>query len=583
MTRRSRLFCLTVGLVTAMAVLAACGPSTTRLSTSEKDSPPARETGRTKSITIGVTSHVGSMGNMLGSTTVGGWVSVNELHTNGLVTSDVHTRRPVGRLAERVPTVEDGSITVLPDGRMRVVYPIRSGVTWQDGAPFTAQDLVFSYRVDGDQGLPNNTRDAVNLIESVDAPDDQTFVINFRRPYYLGGTMGPRLFWPMPKHILQEAFDRYQESNNADDFLNLPYWTSEYVNTGPFRLTSFDPGDGMTFQAYDGYFLGRPKVDVVRVKLFADSSTLFSNVLAGTVDLVFESTLGPDLGFQLAEKWGGGNVYQAYVSHRMIAPQFRPSVQMEPATLDVRVRAALYHALDRDALSEALQGGHREYAAYAILPPQDLLYPAVKDGLRQYAFDPDRAKAILRDVGWTTEADGSLRNAVDGHRFHTAISASDLTVKDMPAYAAYWRQIGIDVDEITTPAAQVRNAEYRASYPGWEVTAQSGGDGILGKLEGPAASADTHWAGNRGGFDDPRAQRLVDAYRSSLSQDDQFQAMKAIGEYVSTELPFLVLYGTVDPLAVRKGVKALDDRDGGDSGGRPFGTYTRDAHLWDVE
>jgi peptide/nickel transport system substrate-binding protein len=354
------------------------------------------------------------------------------------------------------------------------------------------------------------------------------------------------------------------------------------VNLGPFRLTAFDPGDGMTFTAYDRYFLGRPKVDTVRVKLFANSNTLFSNLMAGTVDLFFESTLGPDLGFQLASNWTDGNVYQAYVSHRMLAPQFRPTVQIETANLDVRVRAALYHALDREALSEGLQGGHREYAAWEILPPNDVLYPAVKDGLRQYAYDPDRAKAILREVGWTPGADGMLSNAADGRPFHNAISASDLTVRDMPAYAAYWRQIGIQVDEIATPAAQVRNAEYRASYPAWEVTAQSGGDGILGKLEGPAAGPETRWAGNRGGFDDPRAQRLVDAYRASLSERDQFQAMKAIGEYVTAELPFLVLYGTVDPIGVRKGVKALDDRDGGDSGGRPIGTYTRNAHLWDV-
>ena len=58
--------------------------------------------------------------------------------------------------------------------------------------------------------------------------------------------------------------------------------------------------------------------------------------------------------------------------------------------------------------------------------------------------------------------------------------------------------------------------------------------------------------------------------------------MKAVGDYVASELPFLILFYLPDHLGVRAGVKALDDSDGGAEGAQPYGTYTRNALLWDM-
>src|SRR5579871_3760471 len=138
-----------------------------------------------KTIVIGMTAGVQAMGVMGNSTTAGGWQSLNEIHSDGLITSDVHARTPIGRLAATVPNLDDGSIALRPDGHMRVVYHLRSGITWQDGAPFTSRDLAFSYTFNKDKGLPTQGIAGTELtvlerIESVEAPDDATFVINFK-------------------------------------------------------------------------------------------------------------------------------------------------------------------------------------------------------------------------------------------------------------------------------------------------------------------------------------------------------------------------------------------------------------------
>jgi peptide/nickel transport system substrate-binding protein len=560
-------------LTAAVLALAACAPAAPSGS-----AQAPQVTARPKTLTIGVATQTQAMGVFSGQS-VGGWTSLNELHSAGLITSDYSTPRPIGRLAEKVPSVDDGSIVLLPDGRMRVVYSLRHDVTWQDGAPFTAHDVAFSHTFLVDQGLPVTLRDTVQYVDAVEAVDDYTAAFLFRRPYYLGNALGVREFWPQPRHLLQDAYRRATATANADEVMHLAYWTSEYVNLGPFRLVSFDPGEGSVYEAYAGYFLGRPRLDTVRVRSFSDQNTLYANLLAGTVDLLADTGLNTELGAQLKERWessGQGTVHVRAGATYFLSPQWRPGVQREPANLDVRIRQALYQAIDREAMSDLVQ------PAWSILPPGDRLYDATRDGLRRYPYDPERSKVLLRDLGWASAPDGLLRNASDGRRFSNTISTvATGRLWEVAAYADSWRRIGIEVEEQQVPPAQARNLEYRAQFPSWEATSAGQGDSMFSRLEGPAASAQNRWSGNRGGYEDPVAQQLLARYFAGLTDRDQAQAMRDVAEFIAAELPLLIFYFNTDHLGVRAGVRALDDVTGGQHSSRPFGTYTRNAHLWD--
>lgn len=524
---------------------------------------------------------------MGGTTTVGGWVSTSELHSNALITSDISSRKPVGRLAQAVPSLDDGSITLLPDGRMRVVYRLRGDVLWHDGSPFTAEDMLFTFRFNTDPGLPNPHPTEARLMDSAEASDPQTFVLYFKQAHYQGHALGIRSFWPHPRHLLADPYDRFKASGNPEEVSNLPYWTSEYVHTGPFRVSSFDPAGDMVFNAFDRYFLGRPRVDVVRVRLFSDERTLFSNLLTGTIDLLMESTIHPELGFQVKERWeraGEGTVPVKNIGQRFLAVQWKSGYQVEPANWDPRVRAALYHALDREALSEGLQSGHRELAASELLTPGSLYYEETKGTFDRYRYNPDRARALLSEAGWTAGPEGFLHHVSDGRRFRNSITATAGRIEqEIPAFADSWRRIGVDTEERVVPAAFVRDRAYRAQYPGWEGSSAAGGDGILRRLEGPAATAENRWVGNRDGYEDPRAQRLLHGYWSSIREQDQLRAMREVGEFAASELPILVLFTTADHIAVRRAVRAFEDHMGGEGGGASYGTYSRNAHLWDME
>jgi len=562
---------LVVGACAPAAPAASGGASSTTLSAATAP----------RVLTVGITTVVLAFGLAGANSGAGGWMSATELHTDGLVTSAPTTRAPVGRLALAVPSTDDGSLVLAPDGTEQVTYHLRPGITWQDGAPFTAQDVQFSYALDRDPALPFVNRDAINLIQAVDAPDPTTVVLTFQAPFYLADALGAREFWLYPQHLLADAYATFGTTHDAQAFLNLPYWTAAYVNTGPFRLTGFTPGDTLAFDAYDGYFLGRPQLDTIRVRTFGTDTALYASLLAGAVDVFMDQTLLGNLGFQLDTSWPTGTSYLITGYVRMLIPQFRPELQAEPAMLDPPVRKALYQAIDRDALATALWDGHRELAAYAILPPADPNFAAAQDGLRPYAYDPTRALAALHDTGWVAGPDGALRSAADGHRMHTAIWVNPGSDQELATLAAYWRQIGLEVDEQVIPPELTRDNQYHASYPGWTTTANYD-DGVLGRLDVPASAA-THWAGsNQSGYDDPAARTLLAAYRQAIRPEDQLAATRAISEYVAAELPFLPFVYQADHLGARAGVHALDDVAGGAGAGAAYGTYTRDAYLWDL-
>jgi peptide/nickel transport system substrate-binding protein len=534
-----------------------------------------------KTIVITTLNQVVGFGPMSGPSPAGGWGPTAEVHSNGLFTTEATSRKVIGHLAERVPSVDDGSIALLPDGRMRVAYPLRKGVSWHDGTPFTSHDLAFTVKVLQDGGLPLRSVEVAKEVGSVETPDDYTFVAYLRGPYYDAVSHGISRFWPVPQHILDPVYERYRASGDAQEVINHPYWGPEYVHLGPFQLGSWDPSREIVFRAHKGYFGGEPKVDTIRVQVFLDRNAQMAGLLAGTSDVFFENTIDLEQASELSNRWkadNGGSMFLKPSNIRILVPQYRPAYQTEPANLDPRVRAALYHALDREELAEGLQVGHRESAAWGHLLPSDPLFEAGKDTFRAYSYDPARARAILQEAGWTPGPDGVLRHASDGRRYHNTITGPPDFAREISAFAGYWRQIGIDTEEQPLPPAQVRDPQIRATYPSWGATA-----GSYNMIQGAPATAETRWAGGRSGFDDSRFEGMIKAYENTLVESERFQLIRAIGEQMARDVLIVPLFYTVEAIGVRKGIRAFQsDHEGGFSS-TSVGMYARNAHLWDVE
>jgi peptide/nickel transport system substrate-binding protein len=143
----------------------------------------------------------------------------------------------VPSLAVAVPTTANGGVSA--DGRI-ITYRLRRGVRWQDGAPFTSRDVRFTWRaiVDPRNDVPSTH--GYDLITAIDTPDPQTAVVHLRHAwapavatFFTYGTTPMEI---LPAHLLEGA-----GSLRASDFNTHP------IGTGPFKLTSWTRGDGLTF------------------------------------------------------------------------------------------------------------------------------------------------------------------------------------------------------------------------------------------------------------------------------------------------------------------------------------------------
>src|SRR5438552_4083738 len=141
-------------------------------------------------------------------------------------------------LAEEVATLDDGRWKVFPDGRMETTWKLRAQARWHDGEPFTAEDLLFTFQVGNDKEVALGSLPGYQSLDKVMAPDAQTIVATWHQPFIDADQLfSPRFSIPLPKHLLGQT---YQE--NKAGLLDLPYWTSDFIGTGPFRVTSFVRG-----------------------------------------------------------------------------------------------------------------------------------------------------------------------------------------------------------------------------------------------------------------------------------------------------------------------------------------------------
>jgi hypothetical protein len=99
-----------------------------------------------------------------------------------------------------------------------------------------------------------------------------------------------------------------------------------------------------------------------------------------------------------------------------------------------------------------------------------------------------------------------------------------------------------------------------------------------------SASPRNNYSGaNRGHYVNTALDDLIDGYRQSVSEQQQSRSIRAVSDFMVDDLPLMLLYYNPTTPAVRRGVRALDDFRGGSEASRLFGTFSRNAHEWDVE
>ena len=445
-------------------------------------------------------------------------------------------------LAEALPQLNTDTWRVFPDGRMETTYKLRPNLTWHDGTPLTAEDFVFAWRVYLTPDFGVATSPPIGLMEEVAAPDARTVLIRWRQLFPDAAVISGRSenadgFQPLPRHILEGPF----RDLNPVVFTGLPFWTSEYVGLGPYRLTGWEPGAFIEGEAFDGYVFGRPKIDRIRVAFISDPQTAVANILAEAVHYVADPILAEADGQTLEQQWAqnkGGTVLYSPVALRTTLFQFRPEVVETPALLDVRVRRAVAHGIDRATAVEVFTSG-KGIPTDTMTSPRVGYYAEVERAIRKYPYDPRRTQQLMEEAGFVKGADGFFVGS-DGRpvRFSVASSSGTRNESEVTAYVDGLKRAGFDATQRIVSAAEINDPQLRALLPGMQV--RGGGNEHRRYVSEQIPRPENRWRGdNRGGWSNAEFDRLNEAFLRTLDQSEQVKLVVQIERLLTEEVPLI--------------------------------------------
>jgi ABC-type transport system substrate-binding protein len=471
------------------------------------------------------------------------------------------------QLAESVPGVENGLWTVLPDGRMATTWKIRSTARWHDGVPVTADDLLFTVKLGQDPELDFVRDPKFKLIDSIEAPDQRTVVVRWKQTYIeadqlfgLGGSE------PLPRHLLEEPY-----TADKGSFLGLPFWTSQFVGSGPFKITRWDDGVGAILAASDGYALGRPRIDEIEVKFIPASATLVANALSGAVELTLGRGLSAEQASAVRDQWREGVAAVIPTSPNGIIPQhLNPS----PAVVgNVQFRRALVHALDRDELASGLTAG-MGMIAHSGLPIEQAVYREVERGAAKYEYDPRRAMQIVEALGYTRGADGTFQDAA-GQRLTVEIRSDDkdVNVRTVLAVADYWKKAGVHTEPLIYPTSRRTDFEYIALFPAFDTggtyaTLKSLTDIRKSEMRLPENGYQKR---NKGNYVHPELESMIDRYYLTIPMTERLGVLEQVFKHLTDQVVAMYLYYDVNPVLV------------GNRLGNVAPGYFGNSHEWEVK
>jgi ABC-type transport system substrate-binding protein len=289
-------------------------------------------------------------------------------------------------LAERFEISPDAS---------EFTFFLRQNVTWHDGEPFTARDVIFTYRLALIEDVAASQYNKLSQIQGAEAfragesdeipglqmVDDYTVKIVLEQPniaFLVGAAHNNSLIWILPEHVLRDV--------NPAEIDQHPFAQNPNVGTGPFTFVEYIADQHVQTDANLDYFLGAPKLAQVFVRLAAPATQLAA-LESGELH-VMQALSAAD-----AERLASSEVVNIVPTPGVGI--FQTAVFNERIP-DKRVRQAFMYGVDRQALMDVVLKGEGRLVNQSIIGPEWAEY----DDLNQYAYDPERAKELLAEVGW---------------------------------------------------------------------------------------------------------------------------------------------------------------------------------------
>ena len=399
------------------------------------------------------------------------------------------------------------------------VFHLHEGVSFHNGEPLTASDVVFSFERLLLPEFNNIGKYSEPLIESVEALDDYMVQFNLRAPYAPFLNRMPT-FYIVPEDYITEV--------GSEEFARQP------IGSGPFRFVEWVRDDHLSFEANEDYWRGAPQADSVTFRPIPEPSTRIAALLSGEVDII-EQVNFTDI--PLIERSDGVRV-EAVQDNRIYFYAINSS---EPPFDDVRVRRALTHAIDWDTVLSIYDG----YASRVAVPatPNDFGYSSYIDDISHLipGYDPELARELLAEAGYP---DGFATT------IETPLNRYPKDAELAQAVAAQLSEVGID--------ASVEASEWGIYYGEvWPGNIKGIGFFSMGNpLFDPDQIFTIHFdpEGSSRYYNDPALTELGNRGRITVDGDERAAIYGEFMTHVLTEVPYLFTHGVQQVYGVREGM-----------------------------
>lgn len=430
-------------------------------------------------------------------------------------------------LDDRLQPVTDGGLAERFENPNPTTYVVtlRRGIRFQDGHELTSADVVYTFRSILDPELRSPRRGAFRGLKRVDPVDRYTVSFGLEEPF---------LSFPINLVAIPIIPDGA-----------TPTFRDHPIGTGPYRFVRYAVDDRVELARFGDYWQGSPRNDGLVLRVVPDEVMRGLELRKGTMDVVIND-VSPDIFYQLRRDrhlqtaTGPGVDYQ-YVGLNLSDPILR----------DVRVRQALAHAIDRDAIVEHLRRGLATPAT-GMLPPLSWAY---EPDLLAFPHDPARARALLDEAGHP-DPDGDGPAA----RFHLSLKVSNVEFNRLQSTVIQQNlaEVGVALDirtyEFATLFADVISGNFQLFTLQWPGGALADPD-ILRRV---FHSTQTPPAGfNRGHFQNAEVDRLLDAAATETDPAIRRQLFAKVQQIIAREVPYISLWHKTNFVVAQRSLSGI--------------------------
>ncbi len=463
------------------------------------------------------------------------------------------TRRPITTydenwqlicmLCTKLPSIENGLAVreKTSDGRngVAVTYTIHPDAVWGDGVPVSTRDVLFTWEAGRNDLSGIGGAELYRRIYKIDVVDDKTFTLHVDRLTFDYNSLGG--FSLLPEHLERRKFaepEAYRHKTAYDtDTLN------EGLYFGPYVVADVAPGSHVVLARNPKWWGKPPAFEKIVVRVIENTAALEANILSGEIDMI-AGELGVNIDQALAFEQRHGGRFQVIYKPGLIYEHIDLNLD-NPILKDRRIRLAMLHAIDRNAISQQLFGG-KQPVANSNVNPLDAMYAP---DLPVPEYDRKKAARLLADAGWATMKNGVRINAKGEPLTLDFITTSGNRTRELvqQVLQSQWRMLGIDV--------RIKNQPARVFFGETLTERTYTGLGMYAWISSPESvprttlhsayipdKANGYSGQNYMGFKYPEIDDLLDRIEVELDPEKRRPLWRRLQEIYIEEIPVIPLY-----------------------------------------